>query len=107
MILPTALVVTMGLFVWSFLHLLDAGFEIDDARMETRHRTEQTILLRSMLNHVSVGIERETLLRLLADDMTGDRIVKTYPDRIEIDSVVFRFRDDKVANVRLYGEDQD
>ena len=33
--------------------------------------------------------------------------VKTYPDRIEIYSVVFRFRDGNVANVRLYGEDQD
>ena len=92
MILPAALVVTMGLFVWSFLHLLDAGSAIGNAQSETRYRTEQVILLRSMLSHVSVGMERDTLLRLLADDMTGDRIVKTYPDRIEIDSVVFRFR---------------
>jgi hypothetical protein len=105
MILPAALIVTTGLFVWSFLHLLDAGSQIGDARSETRYRTDQATLLQSMLNHVSVGMERGTLLRLLADDMAGDRIVKTYPDRVEIDSILFRLRDDKVASVRLYGEE--
>jgi hypothetical protein len=106
MILPVALVVTTGLFLWSFLHLLDAGFEIDDARSETRYQAEQALLLRSMLNHVSAGMERDTLLRLLADDMTGNQVVTTDPDRVEISSVVFRFRDGKVASVRLFNEDQ-
>jgi hypothetical protein len=104
-VLVVALVVTFGLFVWSSFHLVDAGIEIDNARSEAVRRTEQATLLKSMMQHATANVSRSDLLRLLADDMSGDRIVKNDENRLEIDDIVFVFRDDKVRNVYLLGEE--
>ena len=55
-----------------------------------------------MLQHATLNMTRPDLVRLLSDDMSSDRIVKSYEDRVEIDYVVIRFRDDKVNRVVLY-----
>jgi hypothetical protein len=100
-----AFIVALGLFLWAFVHLLDAGGLIDDARVEAHRRENQALLLQSMLNHVVTGMSRTELLRLLAPDLSASQVVKTFSDRVEIDNVVIRFRDDKVERVHFLGQE--
>jgi hypothetical protein len=102
--LVAALLITVGLLIWSAYNLIDAGISLDHARQEQVHLNERVALLRSMLRHTTTQLGRSDLLRLLADDLAGDHIVKKSDDRVEIDDVIFTFRDDKVSNVLLLGE---
>ena len=105
--LTAALCLLLGLSGWFAVYSIDTGLLVEDLRTVTRSRTEQALLLRSMLQHATLNMTRPDLVRLLSDDMSSDRIVKSYEDRVEIDYVVIRFRDDKVNRVYLLGEEPD
>jgi hypothetical protein len=98
-LLAIALAVSLVMIGWLAFHLLDAAISLDHARQGQASDKQQIRLMRSMLEHTTTGISRSDLLRLLADDLGGERIVKKDDDRIEVDSVTFVFRNDKVSNV--------
>lgn len=100
-----ALLVTFGLLIWSVYNLIDAGVSLDYSRQEQVLLNKKVAVLRSMLRHTTANLTRSDLLRLLADDLSGDRVVKKSEDRLEVDDIVFIFHNDRVYDVLLLGEE--
>jgi|SRR5687767_16011858 hypothetical protein len=83
-VLIIALVVMSGLFVWSFLNLLDAGISIDHARMETKYQRERVNLLQSLLRHATEGRGHSDIRQFLVGDLPGENVVEVQEDRIDV-----------------------
>ncbi len=75
-VLVVALVLSLGALVWSAYHLFDAAISLDHARQQQAYQRQQLLLMRSMLEHTTMGMNRSDLLRLLAHDLGGDRVVR-------------------------------
>jgi hypothetical protein len=103
-LLLVALAIVFALFAFVSLKLLDVGFLIDDARMETRHQREHALLLRSLLKHSVQGRSRDDVLKLFVDDLPGDHVVSNDEGRVEIGGVIFLLKDGAVVDVRLVDE---
>ncbi len=106
-LLVIAFLSLIGCVAWSAFALIDAGISIDHARRMYGFQHEDITQLRSMLRHTTLGLSHTDLLKILADDLKSQPVVKEEEQRIAIGSVIFYFKEDKVSDVRILSEDPD
>jgi hypothetical protein len=80
---------------------VDCGISIDYARREQEYQRARIELLRSLLRQTIEprNLTRADVAEILHRNFAKQHVVNEYPDRIELDEVVFRFRDNRLADI--------
>jgi hypothetical protein len=98
-ILAPLLVALLG-YQW-----LNAAVSLDYARQEQQHQRDRVLLLRSLLEHTAMRLSRDDLVRLVRQDFAEKHLIKESNDRVEVDDIVFKLRNNVVTGVAFLGDE--
>ena len=85
---------------------LDCGVSLGYARREQQYQRDRIEVLRAALRAASASgiFTRAALLKAVGEGGANKHVVNEFADRIEVDELVFRIRDQRVTDVLLLEE---
>jgi hypothetical protein len=97
-VLSLLLVIICAFLLYSWI---DARVTIDHARQEQEYQSRRINLLENMLQVTGGHLSRSEMILLFKKRFGKDHIIKEDGDKIQVDNILFKFKDDSFEGLEF------